>query len=419
MFQISSFGKKFGKVTGIGELMNDIADAMQKPGEAILMGGGNPARIPEMQEVFCSLLGEVSDGDKFGQIISSYDSPQGNEEFLQETAKYFQRTFGWNVTRNNIAITNGSQNAFFYLLNMFSGTFPDGSKKKILFPMVPEYIGYADQTLDEDTLCAYLPKIEYTGKHSFKYHVDFDALKIDESIGAICVTRPTNPTGNVITDDEIEKLLILAKEHDIPLIIDNAYGNPFPGILFRETKTPFDKNIIHSFSLSKLGLPSLRTGIIVADEEIINMISNMNAVVNLASGTFGQVLTTKFFTDDKITQLSKEIITPFYKERSREALDLIKRYFPDDLPYYVHESEGAFFLWFWFPNLPVDCYELYRRMKAKNVYIIPGCYFFSGCEDFSAMKNECIRITFSQDSKVLEKGIRILAEEITKLYGGE
>ena len=118
MFQVSSFGKKFGKVTGIGELMNDIADAMQKPGEAILMGGGNPAKIAEMQEVFCSLLSEVSDGNKFSKIISSYDSPQGNEEFLQEAAKYFQRTFGWNVTRNNVAITNGSQNAFFYLLNM-------------------------------------------------------------------------------------------------------------------------------------------------------------------------------------------------------------------------------------------------------------------------------------------------------------
>lgn len=419
MFQISSFGEKFGKVTGIGELMNDIGDAMQKPDEAILMGGGNPARIPEMQKVFCSLLGKIADTDNFGKIISSYDSPQGNEDFLQKTAEYFHRTFGWNVTRSNIAVTNGSQNAFFYLLNMFSGKFSDGSKKKILFPMVPEYIGYADQTLDDDSLCSYLPKIEYTGKHSFKYHVDFDTLKIDENIGAICVTRPTNPTGNVITDEEMDKLLDLAKKHDIPLIIDNAYGQPFPGILFCETKTLFDKNIIHSFSLSKLGLPSLRTGIIVADEEIIKMISNMNAVVNLASGTFGQTLTAEFIAEDKITELSRSVITPFYKKRSQEALAMISRYFPDNLPYYVHENEGAFFLWLWFPKLPVSCYELYRRLKSRNVYIIPGCYFFPGCEEFSEMKNECIRITFSQEPTVLEKGIRILAEEVTKLYGGE
>lgn len=419
MFQISSFGKKFGKVTGIGELMNDISDAMQKPGEAILMGGGNPARIPEMQNVFRSLLNKISETDAFAQFIGSYDSPQGNEVFLRKTAEYFQRIFGWNITHRNIAVTNGSQNAFFYLLNMFSGTFPGGIKKKILFPMVPEYIGYADQTLDEDALCSYLPKIEYTGKHSFKYHIDFDALKIDESIGAICVTRPTNPTGNVITDEEMDKLLELAKKYDIPLIIDNAYGRPFPGILFCRTKTLFDKHIVHSFSLSKLGLPSLRTGIVVADEEIISMISNMNAVVNLASGTFGQVLTAQCIAEGTITKLSRSIITPFYKKRSQEALAMISNWFPDTIPYYIHENEGAFFLWMWFPKLPISCYELYQRLKSRNVYVIPGCYFFPGCKDFSEMKNECIRITFSQEPDILEKGIRILAEEVAKLYGGE
>lgn len=38
----------------------------------------------------------------------------------------------------------------------------------------------------------------------FKYHVDFEHLTIGDDIGAICVSRPTNPTGNVITDDEVK-----------------------------------------------------------------------------------------------------------------------------------------------------------------------------------------------------------------------
>ncbi|MEA7931692.1 aminotransferase class I/II-fold pyridoxal phosphate-dependent enzyme, partial [Salmonella enterica subsp. enterica serovar Montevideo] len=41
---------------------------------------------------------------------------------------------------------------------------------------------------------------------------------------------PTNPTGNVITDEELMKLDRLANQHNIPLVIDNAYGVPFPGI---------------------------------------------------------------------------------------------------------------------------------------------------------------------------------------------
>ena len=40
--------------------------------------------------------------------------------------------------------------------------------------------------------------------------------------------RPTNPTGNVLDDDEVDHLRQLACDHNIPLIVDNAYGAPFP-----------------------------------------------------------------------------------------------------------------------------------------------------------------------------------------------
>ena len=72
----------------------------------------------------------------------------------------------------------------------------------------------------------------------FKYHVDFEQLKVDESIAAICASRPTNPTGNVLTDEEVRKLDKLARDNNIPLIIDNAYGTPFPNIIFEDV-TPF------------------------------------------------------------------------------------------------------------------------------------------------------------------------------------
>ena len=41
-------------------------------------------------------------------------------------------------------------------------------------------------------------------------------------VGALCVSRPTNPTGNVLTDAELEQLRQLAAEHNVPLLIDGA-----------------------------------------------------------------------------------------------------------------------------------------------------------------------------------------------------
>ncbi|WP_348251095.1 aminotransferase class I/II-fold pyridoxal phosphate-dependent enzyme, partial [Salmonella enterica] len=71
-----------------------------------------------------------------------------------------------------------------------------------------------------------------------------------EETGMICVSRPTNPTRNVITDEELMKVDRLANQHNIPLVIHNAYGVPFPGIIFSEAPPLSNPNIILCMSLS-------------------------------------------------------------------------------------------------------------------------------------------------------------------------
>ena len=99
--------------------------------------------------------------------------------------------------------------------------------------------------------------------------MDFDALESlpelkEGKVGAICCSRPTNPTGNVLTDGEMARLDALAQEHGIPLIIDNAYGMPFSNIIYSDVTLNWHENIILCFSLSKICLPGVRTGIIIA-----------------------------------------------------------------------------------------------------------------------------------------------------------
>lgn len=71
------------------------------------------------------------------------------------------------------------------------------------------------------------------------------------------------------------KLGALANQHGIPLVIDNAYGVPFPGIIFSEAHPLWNPNIVLCMSLSKLGLPGSRCGIIIANEKIISAVSNI------------------------------------------------------------------------------------------------------------------------------------------------
>ena len=127
----------------------------------------------------------------------------------------------------------------------------------------------------------------------FKYRIDFAAVEAalaNQDIAAIAVSRPTNPTGNVLTDEEIQQLAALAAGHGIPLIIDNAYGAPFPGVIFTEAKPFWAPNVIMTLSLSKLGLPGTRTAVVIGPEQIASAVAAMTAIAGLANGTIGQQL---------------------------------------------------------------------------------------------------------------------------------
>jgi len=416
MVDVSKFGSKIAESGGISRLMDDLGVALAVGRDMLMLGGGNPAHIPGVQEHFRdSVQRLLANGDEFDRAIGNYDPPQGNKEFIEAVARLLADEFGWEIESKNIALTNGSQTAFFILFNMFAGAFEGGAKKKILFPLTPEYIGYCDVGLD-DGFVSSKPEIEHIGEHSFKYHVDFDRIKINDEIGAICVSRPTNPTGNVLTDSEIEKLSELALANNIPLIIDNAYGTPFPHIIFTEAKPLWNEHTIVCMSLSKLGLPAVRTGIVIAGEEIIDMISRVNANINLAPGSMGAAIATNLVRSGEIICLSREIIRPFYEKKAGEAVQQLREGL-DGIDFHIHKPEGAFFLWLWLRGLPITDHELYERLKKRGVLIVPGHYFFPGLKGEWQHKHECIRINYAQDKEIVSAGIKIIVDEVKLAYG--
>jgi len=415
--KLSDFAQRFTSDSGINLLMEDLGAAMAGGQEVLMLGGGNPAHIPEAQALFRERMGRLLDEpDEFARVIGDYDSPQGNRAFLTALAELLNREYGWGLTPDNIALTNGSQSAFFLLFNMFAGRFADGGAKKILLPMAPEYIGYGDVGLSGDFFQATRPALEKFADRSFKYRVDFDRLKVDASVGALCASRPTNPTGNVLTDAEVARLMELAAANDIPLIMDNAYGMPFPNIIFTEAKLVWTDNVILCMSLSKLGLPGARTGIVVAREEIIKALSSINGILTLAPQSLGPALALDLVRSGAVTRLSRSVIRPYYEEKSRRAVALLREELAG-VECFIHKAEGAIFLWLWFPGLPITSQELYRRLKQRGVLIIPGRYFFPGLDDDPwPHKEECIRLTYSMDDKVVQAGIRIIADEVKRLY---
>ncbi len=412
--QFSKFGEKFNQYSGITQLMDDLNDGLRTPG-AIMLGGGNPAAIPAMIDYFHQTSAEMLSNGELIAALSNYDGPQGKDRFVKSLAALLKTTYGWEISEKNISLTNGSQSGFFYLFNLFAGQQPDGSHKKILLPLAPEYIGYGDAGIDDDLFISYRPEIEMLDDGLFKYHVDFNQLTVDSSIAAICASRPTNPTGNVLTEDEIHKLDQLARDNGIPLIIDNAYGVPFPNIIFEQVEPFWNENTILCMSLSKLGLPGVRCGIVIANETVTQALTNMNGIISLAPGSVGPAIAQHMIERGDLLRLSDEVIRPFYQQKSQTAVKLLQQAIPDPR-FRIHKPEGAIFLWLWFDELPISTMALYQRLKARGVLVVPGEYFFIGQQQDWPHAHQCLRMNYVQDDQEMQKGIQIIAEEVAKAY---
>ena len=412
--QFSKFGEKFNRYSGITRLMDDLNDGLRTPG-AIMLGGGNPAAIPAMLDYFNQASADMLASGELIAALANYDGPQGKDSFIKSLAAMLKETYGWDISEKNISLTNGSQSGFFYLFNLLAGQQPDGSHKKILLPIAPEYIGYGDAGIDDDIFISYHPEIELLENRQFKYHVDFEQLKVDDSVAAICASRPTNPTGNVLTDEEVRKLDKLARDNNIPLLIDNAYGLPFPNIIFEDVEPFWNENTILCMSLSKLGLPGVRCGIVIASEEVTQALTNMNGIISLAPSSVGPAIANHMIENGDLLRLSSEVVKPFYKEKSLRAVELLQEAI-DDPRFRIHKPEGAIFLWLWFDELPITTMELYQRLKARGVLIVPGEYFFIGQKDEWDHAHQCLRMNYVQDDEMMQKGIAIIAEEVEKAY---
>lgn len=416
--KLSTFGLKLGADAGINSLMDDLGEAMASGRDVIMMGGGNPGYLPEVTDRLQAIARElVDDPEQFRRLTGVYDPPQGEKQFIASLVDLLNREYDWGLTPENVALTNGSQSAFFMLFNMLAGEHPDGSHKHILLPLAPEYIGYGDAGLSPGIFRAVRPEIDELGDHLFKYRVDFSGLEITRDTAAICVSRPTNPTGNVLTDGEMLGLEELAREHDIPLIVDGAYGTPFPDLMFTEATPRWTPQHILCLSLSKLGIPAARTGIVIADKPVIRALSGVNAIMNLATGSFGAMLAEPLVRSGEIISMSREKVQPAYRRKMEKAVAAFRDAMGEDYPWRVHTPEGAMFLWLWFPDLPISSLELYQRLKARGVLVVSGHYFFPGLPDGDwRHRHECLRVTYSQDEADVARGLAIIAEEVRRAW---
>jgi valine--pyruvate aminotransferase len=416
VLKLSRFGVRYTGRSGIVALMEDLGSALRHNPQMIMMGGGTPARIPAVElELRTCLQAIAADPERSFALLGRYQGPQGDTDVRALLAALLRSEYGWPVTAANIAITNGGQSAFTILANMLAGPAADGAQRLIQLPLVPEYLGYADTGLATPFFTASRPALNLLPDKLFKYHVDFSQLCIGADVAALCVSRPTNPSGNVLDDAEVARLDALARAQGIPLILDAAYGAPFPGIEFSAARPYWSDNVALLLSLSKLGLPGVRSGFLVASEELVQAFSSVNTILNLASGNTGPALFASLLRANSLLPLCRDVIRPWYQQKLEPALDCLRKEL-EGVPVHIHKPEGAFFLWLWFENLPVTSTQLYEMLKAAGVLVIPGESCFPGLAEDWRHTRECVRLSYAVDADSLQRAAAIIGKVVKESY---
>jgi len=416
---LSQLGVEMSRLSGVRAIMKDIIETLRAGGDRafINLSAGNPVILPEVEQLWRDCTADLLASSDYGDVVCRYGASQGYQPLIDAVVKDFNQRYGLSLTERNILITPGSQSLYFYAANAFGGYAASGELRQIVLPLSPDYTGYGGVTLTPEALVAYKPELEIDpSAHRFKYRPDFTQLQITENTGCVIFSRPCNPTGNVLSDDEVSKITTLAAVHEVPVLIDSAYAPPFPALNFTEMTPQFGGNVLHCMSLSKAGLPGERIGIAIGDESLVHVLECFQTNMCIHSPRYGQAIAARAIASGRLAEISETVIRPFYQAKIAIVEATLDRAMPQELPWFLHRGEGAIFAWLWLQDLPITDWEFYQKLKDVGVIVVPGGTFFPGLREEWTHKHQCLRISLTGSDRDLETAMQRLADVAEEVY---
>ena len=416
---LTKFAVQMSELSGARVIMKDVIKTLGKnaEGKVVNLSVGNPLILPALEQLWRDCTTELLNSSEYGRVVCRYGSSKGYQPLIEAIANDFNCRYGLNLTQQNILITPGSQSLYFYAANAFGGYTIDGDLQKIVLPLTPEYAGYGRVAFTPEALVAYKPILDIDEKqHRFKYRPDFEKLAITQNTGCVIFSRPCNPTGNILSDEEVQKIVALAANYNVPVLIDSAYGLPFPSLNYTSMTPIFGDNILYCMTLSKAGLPGERIGIAIGDPKLIEILNFFQANLCLSSSRYGQAIAAMAIASGALAELSVNVIRPFYQQKLALLEHTFEKLMPDDLPWFLHRSEGSIFAWLWLRDLPISDWQFYQQLKQAGVIVVPGSAFFPGLQEHWSHQEQCVRISLAASEAEIEVGIERLIQVTRQIY---
>ena len=315
---------------------------------------------------------------------------------------------GLNLTRNNVLIVSGAQQA----LDLIGRVFLNEGDKVIVEN--PTYLAL---------LSAWRP-----------LGVDFVAVPSDESgiqvdqLEALLPQQPKliysipnfqNPHGTTLSLDRRRKLAALVRERNIVLLEDDPYGelrfegDPLPCVFDLNARLSadgkLDGNVLYVGTFSKVLMPGLRVGWVIAPEVVTEKIVQAKQAVDLHTSTLCQWIVWELIRGGVLDR-QIPLLRRVYRERRDAMLAAMQEHFPSEVTW--TRPAGGMFLMATLPR-GLDAGDVLSRAIQHKVAFVPGGEFHVA-EGLNTM-----RLNFSNACpERIQEGVRRLASTLKQMIVG-
>ncbi len=218
-----------------------------------------------------------------------------------------------------------------------------------------------------------------------------------------------NPTGACLSSPRRHALIELAARYNVPILEDDYAGDlRYEGRAQPAVKA-LDANghVIYAGTFSKMLMPGLRLGFIVADGPIFQRLLHEKWVNDLTTSTLIQRTLDEYVTVGRY-QAHLRRSARHNRIRRDTMLTAIRRYLPGEISCTV--PQGGLYLWLRLPE-GYHCLDLLPLAYEAGVEFTPGCWFFPNPVDGERF----IRLNFAaQPPEMIQEGIRRLARAMQR-----
>ncbi len=333
--------------------------------------------------------------DALNNHWTHYCPSAGVYELREAVAEDFSKRRNVNVKPENVVIAPGGKPVIIFTLLALINP-----GEEVIYPN-PGYPIYESVI---DFIGAKAVPIKMREERDFRLDVDELKSLVTPKTKMIVINSPHNPTGSVLTEDDLKAIAEIAVENDLYVLSDEIYSRiiyngehtsitQFPGMLERTI-------VLDGFSKT-YAMTGWRAGYGIMPEELTSHVSKLETNINSCTSTFTQVACIEAIKGDQ--SAVDMMVSQFKKRRDffHEGLNDIKGF-------NCHKPHGAFYL---FPNIReygIKSSEMEDKlMHDGGIAALTGTSFGEYGEGY-------VRFSYATSLENIEKALSKLADFVKK-----